>query len=268
MADRKGRAGDYRALRSFFILKCLLQWLFTMRSDRITGSLMMTGIFLLIFLFIRGREAHAESAKHSKDCIVFYHGKYTETDLLPILFRQRTDYRESYITVIGYSHPLHTNIRWITFETEAHLGIHSGAMKHVEANGFLIARTSPLFRIPFTLALGEGLSVASRNPDYENKPKGFRYGDTTIPFAEAYLIQQSNPDFPLFLASLQLDRIESRRVLNYMMVEAEYRLTAIAYSPALFMRVHHRSGVFGLYCPPDPACGSNYITYGIKWALE
>lgn len=209
----------------------------------------------------------ARSEKRAGD-IVFYHGKYTETDLLPIVFRQRTDYRETYITVLGYSHPLNTNIRWIHFEAEAQLGIHSGAMKHIEANGFLIARTSPLFGQPFTLALGEGLSAASRNPDFENKSKGFRFGSTTIRLAEAYVIQQNYPDFPLWLASLQLDTIESRRILNYMMVEAQYRFTGLPHSPALFLRIHHRSGVFGLYCPPDPACGSNYISYGMKWSLE
>ncbi|EHQ07065.1 hypothetical protein Lepil_2389 [Leptonema illini DSM 21528] len=239
-----------------------------MQNSRITRPLLIVVAALSILSSVEARDRRDTARRRPTGDIVFYHGKYTETDLLPILFSQRTDYRDAYITVIGYSHPLNTNIRWIDFEAEAQLGIHSGGMKHIEANGFLIARTAPLFGLPFTLAIGEGLSAASRNPDYENKPKGFRFGETTFSFAEAYLIQRNNPDFPLLLASLQLDTIESRRLLNYMMVEAQYRITDAPHSPAVFMRIHHRSGVFGLYCPPDPACGSNYISYGMKWALE
>ena len=200
--------------------------------------------------------------------ITLYHGKYTETDLMAILFRQRTNYDNSYITVLGYSYPLGTNIRWVNFEVEGQVGFHSGAMKHVEVNGFLTARTPPLFGLPFTLALGDGLSLASRNPDFENKAKGFYLDPIYLSFSDVYMVQMQNPDFPIYWFSMQLDKIESRHLLNYMMVEAEWRFVSVPFQPAVFMRVHHRSGVFGLYCPPDPACGSNYISYGVKFALE
>lgn len=220
---------------------------------------------LLILLSDRSLIAKPDASKAD---IVVYHGKYTETDLMQILFSRRTEYKDSYISVIGYSQSLGVNIRWVQFEAEGQLGVHSGIMKHIEANAFLTARTPNLFGIPFTLAIGEGLSLASKNPDLENTKKGFRFPTNTLSFSEAYIVNQLNPDFPIFLADIQLNSMEGRPLLNYMMVEAQYRFESFLYKPAIFLRVHHRSGVFGFYCPPNPACGSNFITYGVKMSID
>ena len=95
-----------------------------------------------------------------------------------------------------------------------------------------------------SFAFGEGVSLTSQNPTMENKRKGF-YLDTGL---------------------FQFQAIESRNFLNYVMVELDYRVWDTSYNPRIFVRIHHRSGVFGLLCPPDPACGSNFISYGVKFS--
>ena len=105
----------------------------------------------------------------------FYAGRYTETDLLPILFRQKTDYRKSDIATFGVTYPFASRIRMIGFEGEANLVKHFGLMSHIEANASLNARVSNLFALPLSFAFGEGISLASQNPSLENKGKGVYY---------------------------------------------------------------------------------------------
>ncbi|WP_425270302.1 hypothetical protein [Leptospira bandrabouensis] len=171
--------------------------------------------------------------------LVLYGGIFTTTDLIPIVFRQKTDYKESYIGTIGISRPFDYRIRWFDFLWEGNVTKHFGEMNHWEVNGFYIVKIERMYDSPFSLSLGEGLSLASENPKLENKAKGY------------------------YLDGLQKDAIESRALLNYMMVEFSSYLP-FERKTEVFIRVHHRSGIFGLYCPPDPNCGSNFISYGLR----
>ncbi|MBM9548732.1 hypothetical protein JWG40_17025 [Leptospira sp. 201903074] len=171
--------------------------------------------------------------------LVLYGGIFTTTDLIPIVFRQKTDYKESYIGSFGISRPLDYRIRWFDFLWEGNVTKHFGEMNHWEMNGFYIVKIDRMYGSPFSLSLGEGLSLASENPKLENKAKGY------------------------YLDGLQKDAIESRALLNYMMVEISSYLP-FERKTELFLRVHHRSGIFGLYCPPDPNCGSNFVSYGFR----
>ncbi|MCG6159819.1 hypothetical protein LFX13_06135 [Leptospira bandrabouensis] len=171
--------------------------------------------------------------------LVLYGGIFTTTDLIPIVFRQKTDYKESYIGTIGISRPFDYRIRWFDFLWEGNVTKHFGEMNHWEVNGFYIVKIERMYGSPFSLSLGEGLSLASENPKLENKAKGY------------------------YLDGLQKDAIESRALLNYMMVEFSSYLP-FERKTEVFIRVHHRSGIFGLYCPPDPNCGSNFISYGLR----
>lgn len=116
-------------------------------------------------------------------------------------------------------------------------------MRHVEADGVFIGRISNIFNLPISFAAGEGLSWASQNPILENRRKGFDRG-----------------------AFATYD-IESRQLLNFLIFEFDYGFKSVAYYPRLFVRLHHRSGIWGTFCPPDPPCGSNFITYGFKISL-
>ena len=176
-----------------------------------------------------------------------YGGQFTATDLMPILFRQKTDYKDSYIAVFGANRETDFSIRFLQFETELNIVKHFGEMNHFEGNGLYSARVKNLFYLPMSFAFGEGLSIASENPRLENKSKGIYLENWQ------FLIQSKG--------------IESRNVLNYIMVELDYGISKSYYDSKIFMRIHHRSGVFGLLCPPDPACGSNFVSYGIKFTL-
>ncbi|WP_051999714.1 hypothetical protein [Leptospira vanthielii] len=171
--------------------------------------------------------------------LVMYGGIFTTTDLIPIVFRQKTDYKESYIGSLGLTRPLDYRIRWFDFLWEGNVTKHFGEMNHWEVNGFYIVKIDRMYGSPISLSLGEGLSLASENPKLENKAKGY------------------------YLDGLQKDAIESRALLNYMMVEISSYLP-FERKTELFLRVHHRSGIFGLYCPPDPNCGSNFVSYGFR----
>lgn len=198
----------------------------------------------LFFILLFPIYADETVKKPNKYNLLFYGGKYTETDLLPILFSQKTDYRDSFIGVVGINYPLSYKIRFLDFEVEALFVKHFGIMNHWESDILTLARISNLFYLPISFAFGEGISISSQNPALENKRKGF-YFDTGL---------------------FQFKGIESRNLLNYVMVELDYRVWDTSYNPRVFLRIHHRSGVFGLFCPPDPACGSNFISYGIKFS--
>ncbi|MDF3820730.1 hypothetical protein P3G55_12505 [Leptospira sp. 96542] len=174
--------------------------------------------------------------------LVFYGGIFTETDLLPIVLRQKTEYQKSYIGTLGLYRPLDYKLRFIDFGFEGNITKHFGTMNHWEFNAFYIAKIDRIAGSPFGISIGEGLSLASENPKLENKAKGY------------------------YLDGLQKDAIESRALLNYLMVEVSSYLP-FEHKTELFLRVHHRSGIFGLYCPPDPNCGSNFISYGFRTAL-
>lgn len=202
---------------------------------------------------------------NKKNSILFYRGKYTETDFSPILLSQRTNYLDSYINVLGYNRQLYTRLRFASFETEFDFAKHSGIMNHFEVGGVLMARTDRFFK-SFTFAFGEGISIASENPKLENRETGIRiFGKDYDFLTGSYILQRLN-FFPLE-TEIQVDTIKSRNALNFIIFELDYLIPKTDDSLKIFMRIHHRSGIFGLYCPPDPACGSNFISYGVKFSL-
>ncbi|PJD99497.1 MAG: hypothetical protein CK427_15615 [Leptospira sp.] len=201
-------------------------------------------IFLSLAKDTKNSEKVFFEDKKSWDLSLYY-GIYSETDLLPILLRQDTNYKKSYIYAVSLSKPLDYKWRFLNFEFESNLVKHDGIMKHWEWNNFYIAKINEVFALPLSFSLGEGLSIASQNPKLENKDVFFN---------------------PLTL-EFQRDSIQSRNILNYVMVEMEVGKRDWDL-PRMFLRIHHRSGVFGFYCPPDPACGSNFVSYGIRYPLD
>jgi hypothetical protein len=215
-------------------------------KQKIASTILIASLFLVSTNLVAEEKKHRYFYKPDSQWDVFiYGGRYSETDLLPILLRGKTDYRKSDILVIGASKPLDYRFRFFDFEVEANVGKHFGIMRHWEANGLYIARVNNLFSLPLSFAIGEGLSLASSNPKLENKPKGLDLENFTI----------------------QVNSRESSVLLNYLMVELEAGEKDSDW-PRVFFRIHHRSGIFGLYCKPDPACGSNFVTYGIRFPLN
>jgi len=196
-------------------------------------------LFFTALLFLAASTPARENPERGEWDLVLYTGKYTETTLVSILASQKTKYRDSYIFSGGLNYLMGTDIRPWTFETEGMLVAHFGIMKHLEVSGMLLARARLSRRLPLTFAFGEGLSLAARRPDLESP----------------------DPNF----AELRFRKQKTNRLLNYLMVELSWSLAGGPRHPRVFMRVHHRSGIYGTYCPP--VCGSNFIAYGMKFSL-
>ncbi|HBS04966.1 MAG TPA: hypothetical protein DEA96_08380 [Leptospiraceae bacterium] len=172
--------------------------------------------------------------------ITLYRGQFTRTTLGNIMLQGDTDYKPSYIFTGALSTPASVDFFGLPTEWEGQVVKHSGAQKHLEFNAVLMARLGDSLDfsgIPVSFAIGEGLSFATRNPDLEN-PRSF-YG---IDGESEY----------------------SQNLLNYLVFEVEFGLPLDAYEPRAFIRLHHRSGIYGTFCPRT--CGSNYIAYGIKFS--
>lgn len=199
--------------------------------------------------------------------VLFYGGKFTDTDLLPIVLRAKTDYKASYIGAAGIIQPSNYRLGIFNFETEVHSVKHFGKMNHFEINAFYVARIQSILGFPMSIAIGEGLSLASENPKLENKKKGIYFGNEQTDFYTGTLAISKTIWIPEY-TRIQKDSIQSRNILNYVMIELDYGFPSLEYFPRVFIRIHHRSGVFGLYCPPDPACGSNFVSYGLKLRIE
>jgi hypothetical protein len=164
--------------------------------------------------------------------LLLYGGKFNDITFRRIIFRQETDYRPSYVWVVGLNYELGKFIGPVTIETEGQLARHTGLQDNWEANILMIARQEWNLRnrFSFSLAIGDGFSLASEVPRLE---------------------REENP--------------RANALLQYLMVEFDFGLPSVEGEPRFMMRVHHRSGVFGLHCAGT--CGSNFITYGMKLAF-
>lgn len=165
------------------------------------------------------------------DYLTLYRGKYSDNKLAHTLLSKPISYWDSYLNVIAlgrgfeFESPLH---QW---ELEAQLGKHQRGQDHWEFNLVAIYRIN---RFPWhrylrtTAALGEGLSYADEVP-------------------------------PLEAASTT--NVGATRLLNYILFETTFAPPQVE-DWSLVVRVHHRSGVFGLF--NDVEGGSNIIAAGIK----
>lgn len=178
------------------------------------------------------------AAEPSRLNISFYQGLFSDTALGEIMIQGKTHYRDSYITTAAVGKPLERTLLGFPLEVEGQIVRHSGVQKHLEFNGLLLLRTEPISAgLPLTFAVAEGLSVATRNPDLENRRKN--------------------------LTNMGITSEYSRNLLNYLTFEMEARVPLDAYEPRAFVRIHHRSGIYGVFCPPT--CGSNYMAYGVRF---
>jgi hypothetical protein len=119
----------------------------------------------------------------------------------------------------------------------------SGHSSHQEFNILLILRWH---RFPWdrcldtSFAIGEGISYATRVPAYEKDPHGVLHG------SERKLHEASG-------------------FLNYLMLEFDFTRPEIA-PWSLFVRIHHRSGAFGLF--NDVHGGSNFVCSGFRYRFD
>lgn len=203
---------------------------------------MKTLFFLFAIICSSNLKSEQEYSK-SRYKLLASGGLFINADLLPISTQGDISYKKSYIGVLGLNYDLQKKLGILNLELEGLLGKHKGEMNHSELGGVLVARIPNLILKPMSFAFGEGLSWASENPFLENRKKGWDRG------------------------SFNTENIESRPFLNYLMFELDYGIPSISLQPKVFVRIHHRSGIWGTFCPPDPPCGSNFLTYGVKVSL-
>ncbi|MBT4639329.1 MAG: hypothetical protein HOC09_10945 [Deltaproteobacteria bacterium] len=137
----------------------------------------------------------------------------------------------SYIQTVFINYQLNGQIRDLIFETEGQLVKHNGLQDHWETNGLLVVRLKLFDQlIPTSIATGHGLSYATE---------------------VAKLDKESGEEPP--------------RILYYFYAELAFGLRDLPYNPRIIFRIHHRSGVFGLYCGQN--CGSNIPAVGFRSSL-
>jgi hypothetical protein len=164
--------------------------------------------------------------------LTIYKGKYSDNRLGDILLSKPADLMDSYLAVIAVSRAFPFDSKFHQWELEAQVGKHFRKQDHFEFNLLAIYRWK---RFPWnrhlqtTVAIGDGLSYA-----------------TIIPSLEAS----------------STTNVGATRLLNYIMVETTFAPPQ-AKNWQLVVRVHHRSGVYGMF--NDVEGGSNVMAAGIKF---
>lgn len=162
--------------------------------------------------------------------LTLYGGRYTDTSLPEeILIGKKVTYEDAWLASATWAEPLSV---WGPFDTEWEVGVaqHFGEQDHQELNAlFLLRYEAPWSAsLPTSLAIGEGLSWASEVPPLE---------------------------------SASHTNTGSRQLLNHLVLEATVGPPRADWQ--LILRIHHRSGVFGLF--DGVIGGSNVIALGVRW---
>jgi hypothetical protein len=154
-------------------------------------------------------------------------GQYSGSKLLEL--GGKVDFKDSYTAALAVSYQFvdwGPHIRW---ELEAQMLKHFGEQEHVEFASTINARwiTFPWNRyLETSVSIGGGLSVTSEVPELEKR-------------------DPNNSD--------------AATLLHYLLIEAAIGLPGSDWS--LVGRVHHRSGIFGLFSHS----GSNVLSVGLRY---
>ncbi len=166
--------------------------------------------------------------------VTVYSGPLSTQDSSKIFLKGKADFEGSAILALAGS-------KWLTsffenkldLEVEAQAVQHFGGQDHVEINPVVLVARWKAFPwnayLPTTIAIGDGLSIATQVPKQELLRRGVKY---------------------------------SARVLNYMMAEITLSLPCLP-QWALVARYHHRSGAFGTFGGVHDA--STAFAAGIKY---
>jgi hypothetical protein len=163
--------------------------------------------------------------------VSLYTGQYSDTALNEII-RLNTDFEGSYVHVVSLGKELGKYKDLIGYELEGQAAWHTGKQDHEELNCAFTLRWLPFFWDKFldtSFAFGNGLSYATSAPELE-----IREGDEH----------------------------KSTHLLYYILVELAF---AMPRQPQwnLFIRIHHRSSVFGLI--DNITTGSNFVGLGLRY---
>ncbi len=195
-----------------------------MSKNKICITALFFCFLFLVTLPALGRENNSKDWSFS-----FYRGRWSRTIFTDIVLRQKTDFRDSYFTAAAVSRTISELGRFMQARAEINFGRHCGLQDHLEVNALavLVWKKLPWERyLNSSIAYGSGISYAFESPAIE--------------------IRRHNP--------------RPARLLKYMMLEFEVFLPPVE-RLSLFMRIHHRSGVFGIVRDNQ---GSNIIALGVR----
>jgi len=165
--------------------------------------------------------------------LTVYGGQYLDNSLPnDLLVLQDFDPVDSYLAAVAYSQVLgrKESYRW---EVEEQFAQHFGDQNHQEVNALLLFRLTqfPWHEfLPTTFAIGDGLSYAFETPTLEE--------------------------------SLHAHEGGTDQLLNYLLLELTFAAPEWK-RWSLVARLHHRSGVFGLF--NDVEGGSNILAFGLRY---
>ncbi|MGH7403489.1 MAG: hypothetical protein ACREKQ_13740 [Candidatus Rokuibacteriota bacterium] len=187
-----------------------------------TAKLLMAGLLTLLTL------ASAPKAFAEKEwAVTLLGGQYSGSKLLEL--GGKVDFEDSYTAGLSLSYQFvdwGPHMRW---ELEGQALKHFGEQEHVELASSINVRwiTFPWDRhLDTSVAIGGGLSVTSEVP----------------------VLEKRDPD-----------NTEAATLLHYFLIEAAVGLPNSSWS--IVGRVHHRSGIFGLFSHS----GSNVLSAGVRY---
>ena len=140
------------------------------------------------------------------------------------------EYADSYAVALLVGRDLTGYKHYLSLEAEGQLVKHFGDMNHFEINALVVLRWLPFpwdRYLDTSFAVGEGLSYATEDPKIEVEKHG-----------------------------------RTSKLLNYLMFELAASLPKYP-QWTYFLRVHHRSGVFGLF--DGVSGGSNLVGAGVRY---
>lgn len=161
--------------------------------------------------------------------LIGYGAIYTPERLQDMVFNHHS-YEDSYFAALALNRKFARTGPYIGWEVEGQMVKHFGRQDHFEYNALVIARWDRFpwnHRVLMTLAVGEGLSWATRKPELE--------------------IEDDEP---------------ASQLLNYLLFEVTVRPSPESrwYWSG---RIHHRSGIYGLFNGVHG--GSNFIGMGLGY---
>jgi hypothetical protein len=199
--------------------------------------------FLFLLLILKASDGFAEINNSDSDeqtehkwALTLFNGLYAARTLGETTFNIPGNFESNYIHGIALSRELRRTKTHFSWELEGMFAKHHGKHKTGYQNYeefvlaiFLRYHTFPWDHIIDTsFAIGEGLSLTSKTPERES----------------------------------QRDDSESQPLLNYLAIELAFRIPKYPKASMVY-RIHHRSGVFGLFGGVKGA--SDFYMLGLRY---
>jgi hypothetical protein len=189
-----------------------------------------TIVVLLLTALLLLLGAHPQAFADNGRFVSLFGGRACYDTLRDVLSDR--EYVDSYIAALAVGQNLTGYKHYLRLEGEGQIVKHWGVQDHFEFNALLVFRWLPFpwdRYLDTSFAIGEGLSYATDDPEIEVEKH---------------------------------DR--TSRLLNYLMLELA---VVVPQQPqwTLFARVHHRSGVFGLF--DGMTGGSNVVGAGLRYTF-